>query len=329
MACAIEEDCGGRDMSFSIDRYKEESRKVDMTGVNWEAVRDHELSKGDLFFLHYAMDIENHVPLYLSHLLVTRACMNPIITSFLSCWAYEELWHGEYIAKFLNLYGIEFDADTRIRNIRGRMGVSNTLSILSTMTASWLTEDFAAVYLTIGAINELTTATSYGILARKAGHPVLADILSRIQKDERRHFAFYYNSAKAWLLEGGPRAQRLARWMIDRVWVPVGLGVKTQEEVDAIGLYLFRDEPGRSEALAVEDKIRRLPGFSDVRLLSKWVESAEAREASNPDWGWRLIEREEWAGLSRQGAVRLQAGAEFGRNGHTETEVEPEPEAVG
>ena len=65
-------------MSFSIDRYKEESRKLDTTGIDWDAVREHPLSNGDLFCLHYMMDIENHVSLYLSHLLVTRACMDPV-----------------------------------------------------------------------------------------------------------------------------------------------------------------------------------------------------------------------------------------------------------
>jgi hypothetical protein len=308
-------------MSFSIERYKEESRKVDMSGVAWEQVREHRLGKSELFFLHYAMDVENHVPLYLSHLLVTRACMNPVITSFLSCWAYEELWHGEYIAKFLNEYGIALDSDQRIRNVRARLGASNALSILSTMTASWLTQDFAAVYLTIGAINELTTATAYGILARKSSHPVLADILTRIQKDERRHFAFYFNSAKAWLLEGGPRTQRIARFLVDRFWVPVGLGVKSQEEVDAVGLYLFGDEEGRREAEAVEEKIRRLPGFASMRLLSNWIDAARKREAADPRWGQRLIEREEWAQLSRRGAVRLRSGAAFDAGNAFETEA--------
>jgi len=100
-------------MSFSIERYKEESRKLDTTGVEWDKIRDYPLSKGDLFFLHYAMDVENHVPLYLSHLLVTRACMNPVITTFLSLWAYEELWHGENLSRFLVEYGIPLENDTR------------------------------------------------------------------------------------------------------------------------------------------------------------------------------------------------------------------------
>ena len=101
-------------MSFSIERYKEESKKVDVTGMAWDDVTRYPLSKGDLFCLHYMMDIENHVPLYLSHLLVTRACMDPILTAFLACWNYEELWHGENIGRLLNLYGIEFDTQERI-----------------------------------------------------------------------------------------------------------------------------------------------------------------------------------------------------------------------
>jgi hypothetical protein len=69
-------------MSFSIERYKEESKKVDVTGVAWDEVTSARLSKGDLFCLHYMMDIENHVPLYLSHLLV-MASRRP--RSSLSC----------------------------------------------------------------------------------------------------------------------------------------------------------------------------------------------------------------------------------------------------
>jgi hypothetical protein len=281
-------------MSFSIERYKEESRKLDTTGVDWAAVAASPLSKGDLFCLHYMMDIENHVPLYLSHLLVTRACMDPILTAFLACWNYEELWHGENLGKLLNLYGIEFDTQDRIANVRANLGFQNSVSILSTMVGSWLLKDFSAVYLTIGAINELSTLTGYGALIRKSGHPVLTDLLRRIIKDERRHFAFYFNSAKEWLT-GNEKAQRVDRWMLDRFWVPVGQGVKTQEEVDALALYLFDDEQGEEELLGIDEKIGRLPGLSGVKLMSKALYSARERQRLNPAWASRLIDNEEWA----------------------------------
>jgi hypothetical protein len=281
-------------MSFSIERYKEESRKLDTAGIDWKGVTASPLSKGDLFCLHYMMDIENHVPLYLSHLLVTRACMDPILTAFLACWNYEELWHGENIGKFLNLYGIEFDAQDRIANVRANLGLQNSVSILSTMLGSWLLKDFSAVYLTIGAINELSTLTGYGALIRKSGHPVLKDLLSRVIKDERRHYAFYFNSAKEWLTDN-EKAQRVDRWMLDRVWVPVGQGVKTQEQVDALALYLFDDEQGEEELLGIDEKIGRLPGLSGIKLMSRALYAARERRRQNPEWAWRLIDNEEWA----------------------------------
>jgi hypothetical protein len=281
-------------LSFSIERYKEESKKLDVAGIQWDEVARHPLSNGDLFCLHYMMDIENHVPLYLSHLLVTRACMDPILTAFLACWNYEELWHGEYLGKLLNLYGIEFDTQERIANVRANLGFQNSMSILSTMAGSWLFKDFSAVYLTIGAINELSTLTGYGALIRKSKHPVLADLLSRIIKDERRHFAFYYNSSKEWLSDN-VGAQRLDRFMIDRIWVPVGQGVKTQEEVDALGLYLFDDEQGEAELQALDEKIGKLPGMAGVKLMSRALEGARVRASLHPGWAWRLIDNEGWA----------------------------------
>ena len=284
----------GVDMSFSIERYKEESKKVDTAGIEWDDVTKYPLSKGDLFCLHYMMDIENHVPLYLSHLLVTRACMDPILTAFLACWNYEELWHGENIGKLLNLYGIEFDTQERIAHVRANLGFQNSVSILTTMAGSWMLKNFSAVYLSIGAINELSTATGYQALIRKSGHPVLKDLLSRIIKDERRHFAFYYNSAKEWLGDN-ERAQRLDRWMLDRYWVPVGEGVKKQEEVDALALYLFDDDQGATELSEIDEKIGKLPGLSGIKLMSKALDEARARVRKDPRWGWRLIDNEEWA----------------------------------
>jgi hypothetical protein len=162
------------------------------------------------------------------------------------------------------------------------------------MAGSWLLKDFSAVYLSIGAINELSTLTGYGALIRKSGHPVLSDLLRRIIKDERRHFAFYYNSAREWLADN-EKAQRVDRWMLDRAWVPVGQGVKTQEEVDALALYLFDDEQGEEDLINLDEKIGKLPGLAGIKLMSKALEAARARVRQNSTWGWRLIDNEEWA----------------------------------
>ena len=87
--------------------------------------------------LHYMMDIETHTVIYLRDLLATRVAADPQITAFLSCWVYEELWHGEAFSDFLRAYGIEVPAEPKLpdgstpmptrpnrwRELRVRMGV--------------------------------------------------------------------------------------------------------------------------------------------------------------------------------------------------------------
>ena len=61
-------------------------------------------------------------------------------------------------------------------------------------------------------------------LAGVAGHPVLTELLDRIVRDESRHFFFYYRQAELRLRR--PAAARIARFLVDRFWAPVGSGVQ-------------------------------------------------------------------------------------------------------
>src|SRR5207302_5073901 len=121
----------------------------------------------------YMLDIETHTAVYLRDLLATRAANDPQITAFLSCWAYEELWHGEAFSDFLRAYGIEVPAEpklpdgstplptrvSRTRRLREEMGVGHQLSLLPTMLRSWPFQDFIAPLLTWGASNRVTAVT--------------------------------------------------------------------------------------------------------------------------------------------------------------------------
>ena len=75
----------------------------------------------------------------------------------------------------------------------------------------------------------------------------------------------------------------------------MGKGVKTQEEVDALAIYLFGDDQGFEEVLAIDEKIGRLPGLEGIQLMSKAVIEARERTRLTEDWGQRLIENEGWA----------------------------------
>jgi hypothetical protein len=93
-------------VEFDIDRYLRNSKRLDLSGIDWKDVPNHPLSDGDIMCMHYMMDIETHTVIYLRDLLATRAANDPYVTGFLACWVYEELWHGEAFSDFLRAYGI-------------------------------------------------------------------------------------------------------------------------------------------------------------------------------------------------------------------------------
>jgi hypothetical protein len=288
-----------RTIDFDIDRYLRNSRKVDLSGVEWEAIPDHPLADGDVMCLHYMMDIETHTVIYLRDLLATRAARDPYVTAFLSCWVYEELWHGEAFSDFLRLYDVEVPAEPRIPDgsapmptrprrtarLRERMGVGHQLFLIPSMLGSLVLRDFVALHMTWGAINELTTLTAYHQLMRRCPHPVLHQMLRKIIQDERRHFAFYRAQAKARLTDNR-RAAKVVRRALQAFWTPVGAGVKNDEEVDALALYLFGDSPvGRDAIREIDATIAGLPGLGGLTLLEDVLDRALRRARTKPGYG--------------------------------------------
>src|ERR687887_714822 len=261
-------------VEFDLDRYLRNSKKVDLSGIEWVEIPHHPLSDGDVMCLHYMMDIETHTVIYLRDLLATRVAADPQITAFLSCWVYEELWHGEAFSDFLRLYGVEEPIEPRLpdgrtplptranrwRDLRVSIGVGNGLGIVPTMLGSMLARDFAAIHMMWGAVNELTTLTGYYALIRRSDHPVLHQLLRKVIQDERRHFAFYRAQAKA-RMERSRTARRLVRQALEALWTPVGAGVKSEEEVDALAIYLFGEGPeGLEQIREIDRTIAEVPG---------------------------------------------------------------------
>jgi hypothetical protein len=286
-------------IEFDLDRYLRASKRLDLTHLDWEDIPNHGLDDGAVMSMHYMMDIETHTVIYLRDLLATRAANDPHITAFLACWVYEELWHGEAFSEFLRRYGIEVPAEpklpdgstalptrpTRTARLREELGVGHRLSLLPTMLGSMAFRDFIALHMTWGAFNELTTLTGYHGLIRRTDHPVLHQMLNRVIQDERRHFAFYRAQAKARLARAPRRTRRVVRWVLESFWTPVGAGVKTDEEVDALVLYLFGyDEQGREMVREIDATIAELPGLEGLTLLERVLDAALQRSRTRPGW---------------------------------------------
>ena len=77
----------------------------------------------------------------------------------------------------------------------------------------------------------------------------------------------------------------MVRWACRPSGRPVGAGVKTQEEVDALALYLFGDSPeGREGAREIDATVAELPGLEGLTLLEDVLDGALERAAANPGY---------------------------------------------
>jgi len=275
---------------FDLDRYVRVSKRVDLSGVRWDQVASHPPSPAEARVLTYMMDIESHTVIYARDLLATRAAEDTEITAFMSCWMYEEYWHGEAFSRLLGESGLELPPDRehvgadspypsrRGRNawIRRRLGGRGYASHVGTLIGSALFRDFGALQMTWGAANEQTTCVGYRRMIAKSENPVLVEVLNRIIKDERRHFAFYRAQARRRLARSAS-ARRVTRWAMERLWAPVGTGVRPQEETDFAVTYLFGDAEGLVAAKEMDATLGELPGMEDTSIYVNALHEAAGR----------------------------------------------------
>ncbi len=252
-------------MSFDISTYETLSAKLDVEDIDFDSFRDRPLDPEALRCLRYMHDVENHTVCYLRDVLVTRAHLDPEVTSFLTLWNYEEFWHGEAIAKILQAHD-EQAGTGRIAALRQRLPKRDSWRPLTFQLASAITPHLTAVHMTWGAVNEWTTQAGYARLAKLADHPTLSELLRRIMKQEGRHIDFYATQAKGRLADSRA-AQRLTRWALRHFWAPVGSGVVPEREVDFLRAYLFGDDDGRAMADRIDRRVDRLPGLEGLNLL--------------------------------------------------------------
>lgn len=256
-------------MSFDATAYADRTRRLDLAGIDFDAFRARPLDEATLRCLRYMHDVESHTVCYLRDLLVTRAHRDPALTTFLTCWSFEEHWHGEAIGRVLAAHdepaGAARVAATRRRRDGWRPPAFAALSALF--------GSLPAVHMTWGAVNEWTTQAGYALLARRAGHPVLAGLLRRIMRQEGRHIDVYSTEARR-RLAASARARRLTRFALRRFWTPVGAGVMPDREVRFLVRHLFAGEEGVATAARIDRRIDALPGLAGLQLVTGAVRAA-------------------------------------------------------
>jgi hypothetical protein len=257
--------------SYTARAGRLETGDLDLVG----SFADHPLSPEGLRCLQYMHDVEHHTVCYLRDLLLTPAHRDPEVTAFLACWAYEELWHGEALATVLGAHQVEAGSP-RVAALRRRRRFRDGVGLTAHLGVSALAgHAFTAVHMAWGAVNEWTTQAGYARLGRLEQHPVLSELLGRIMRQEGRHIDVYASEAHRRLADD-PRARRLARFALQRLWKPVGAGVMPKGEVAFLVRHLFTGPEGAAMALRIDRRIDALPGLEGLGLVAGAVAARSA-----------------------------------------------------
>ena len=257
---------------FDIADYKSHTDRLRWDDIDIGAFRDQPLDDDTLRTIEYMHDVELHTICYLRDILVTPAHSDPDVTTFLSCWAYEELWHGEVLGEVLAAHGRE-SGPARVGPLRTRLGVRDRVRpYVSAFGSAVFGERLVALHMTWGAVNEWTTQAAYSRLAQRAGHPVLGELTKRIGRQEGRHIDFYASQARDRLADS-PAAQRVVRWALRKLWRPVGSGIMPAAETDFVIRHLYGGPDGAPFVERIDRRIDDLPGQSGLALVSGAVAS--------------------------------------------------------
>lgn len=265
-----------------LDWYESQERTLTpeyIASIPWHEVKKHKIDKRFFPVLLYMRDVETLTDMYHREMQRTPTGKDPYISKFMERWGVEEVTHGEVLNRFLNEAGVETDEKWQEQVRNNVPHIYNSYTYLITTLTNFIGRKFTATHMTFGAIHEMSTAQGYRRLMDLADHPVLTQILHAIIREEAAHTKFYWSVARLELRKN-EFAQKLARFVIDHYYAPVGQGSLAKKRTEyAIGT-LFGDETALDRLdTTVTQRVRQLPGFADITKINDTI-GGMARRAS-------------------------------------------------
>lgn len=254
-----------------LDWYEKQPRtltKEFIDGINWKDIKNYSLDEKFVPVLLYMRDVETLTDMYYAELRRTPTGKDPVIGKFMERWSAEEQTHGELLNRFLNEAGIESEARWQSQVKKSVSGFYNAYAYLVTCLANLVGRSFTATHMTFGAIHEMSTAQGYRRLTNLAGHPVLSEILRGIIREESAHTHFYWSVARI-ELKNSRFAQKLARFVVNNFWAPVGQGPKAEMDTNYTISTLFNGNEGlRLVDEKITRRVQELPGFNGLTSIT-------------------------------------------------------------
>jgi rubrerythrin len=260
---------------MDLDRYLNASEQIRTDDLDWALAAKVGLTPDEVFILTYFSDIEGQTIFYLRDLLRGEAAMQPEVIGFLSMWNYEEYFHGRALAKLLDVCGHSLEKQ-RIAAVRKSAKLQEIVEAnLIAFGATIFPRDFPGIPMSWGASQEITTLRGYELLGARTKNPILAELCERIALQERRHYAWYFNSARE-ILTRSAWARKITRFAMDAFWSPVGVGVKSEMEMLRLIHLFFPGEEGMKLAVDIDQKLGQLPGLENISLMRQYATKAAA-----------------------------------------------------
>ena len=262
-----------------LDWYERQPRSLTaefLNAIPWENVKKFEFDEKFVPILFYMRDVETLTDMYHRELLRTPTGKDPHISKFMERWGVEEITHGEVMNRFLNELGYETGEKWQ-SEVREAVTTTYSLTafLLTTLT-NLIGKRFTATHMTFGAIHEMEAAQGYRRLKALTDHPVLNPILDAIIREESAHNQFYWSVARLELTRN-KTARRIARFVTDHFWAPVGQGSLAKRRTQYLVSTLFAGNDGID---VIDDKVtkrvRQLPGFDDLTKITETIKNMAA-----------------------------------------------------
>jgi len=257
-----------------LDWYERQERTLTpefISEIPWHKVKDAPVDPKFVPVLLYMRDVETLTDMYHRELLRTPTGKDPHISKFMERWGLEEITHGEVLNRFLNEIGYETDKNWQSAVRQDVSASYNTIAYLMMVLTNLIGKKFTATHMTFGAIHEMEAAQGYRRLIAQADHPVLTYIINGIIREEAIHAQFYRSVARL-ELQKSAFSQKMARWVIDNFWAPVGQGSLVKERTAYTIATLFADDTAiEGFDKTVTQRVRHLPGFNDITKLTDTI----------------------------------------------------------
>lgn len=240
---------------------------LDPERYDWARAAQERLRADELEWLTYATQIEWGTEHYFAVLDISE---DPLVHRFLRVWLEQEVVHATLLRRLLATQGVQVRPvhEARTKRMARWRGTQ-----INRVARRIIGDDFFAVHMAWGAVNELSTQRFYGVIRSQTESTVLRDILRDVMAQEAAHYAFYRNVAIR-RLTGNRRAQRITRGALARFWSPVGVGLRTRRDADRVIAGILGPHP--EVAAQMDAQIDRMPGLSGLGLATRSLERAVA-----------------------------------------------------